>query len=313
MSLTYVCWKLLRAVVTIWLVVTFVFFILRLTGDPVAQLLPDDVDQNTIDHYRRLWGLDQPILVQYWKYIAALFQGDFGISFRDGQDALDLVLSRVPKTALLGFTALAFALVFGIPLGVFAALKKNTAFDRFVMGLAVFGFSMPNFFLGILLILGFSLHLRILPSSGSDTWQHMIMPVITLGTSFGAQIARFTRSSMIDVLNRPYMRTIDAKGAGTSRKLYLHALPNAAIPVVTIVGLKIGELIGSAVITENVFAWPGIGRLLTFSVATRDLAVVQCVLMMIALTMVLSNLLVDLLYGWMDPRVRVGTREATSR
>jgi peptide/nickel transport system permease protein len=313
MSATYLAWKLLRALITMWLVVTFVFFVLRLTGDPLAQLLPDDVDQSTIEFYRKLWGLDAPILVQYRNYFLALFQGDFGISFRDNQDALELVLSRLPKTALLGLTALAFALVFGIPLGIAAALKKNTAFDRFVMGLAVFGFSMPNFFLGILLILGFSLHLRILPSSGSDTWAHMIMPVFTLGTSFGAQIARYTRSSMIDVLNRPYMRTADAKGAGTDRRLYLHALPNAAIPVVTIIGLKVGELIGSAVITENVFAWPGIGRLLTFSVATRDLAVVQCILMMIALTMVLSNLLVDLLYGWMDPRVRVGAREGGGR
>ncbi|GAB4510859.1 MAG: ABC transporter permease [Roseibium sp.] len=313
MSATYLAWKLLRALITMWLVVTFVFFVLRLTGDPLAQLLPDDVDQSTVEFYRKLWGLDAPILVQYRNYFLALFQGDFGISFRDNQDALELVLSRLPKTALLGFTALAFALLFGIPLGIAAALKKNTAFDRFVMGLAVFGFSMPNFFLGILLILGFSLHLRILPSSGSDTWAHMIMPVFTLGTSFGAQIARYTRSSMIDVLNRPYMRTADAKGAGTDRRLYLHALPNAAIPVVTIIGLKVGELIGSAVITENVFAWPGIGRLLTFSVATRDLAVVQCILMMIALTMVLSNLLVDLLYGWMDPRVRVGASQGAGR
>lgn len=311
MNATYLVWKTLRAVLTMWLVVTFVFFVLRLTGDPVAQLLPDDVDQNTVDFYRRLWGLDQPILVQYWRYMVALTQGDFGISFRDNQDALELVLSRLPKTLLLGLVSLAFALVFGIPLGIVAALKKNTAVDRFVVGLAVFGFSMPNFFLGILLILAFSLHLRILPSSGSESWQHLIMPAFTLGTAFGAQVARYTRSAMIDVLNKPYMRTADSKGVGDFLRLYRHALPNAAIPLVTIVGLKMGELIGSAVITENVFAWPGIGRLLTFSVATRDLAVVQCILMMIALTMVVSNLVVDLLYGWLDPRIRSeGAREA---
>jgi len=311
MNATYLVWKTLRAVLTMWLVVTFVFFVLRLTGDPVAQLLPDDVDQNTVDFYRRLWGLDQPILVQYWRYMVALTQGDFGISFRDNQDALELVLSRLPKTLLLGLVSLAFALVFGIPLGIVAALKKNTAVDRFVVGLAVFGFSMPNFFLGILLILAFSLHLRILPSSGSESWQHLIMPAFTLGAAFGAQVARYTRSAMIDVLNKPYMRTADSKGVGDFLRLYRHALPNAAIPLVTIVGLKMGELIGSAVITENVFAWPGIGRLLTFSVATRDLAVVQCILMMIALTMVVSNLVVDLLYGWLDPRIRSeGAREA---
>ena len=308
MSLRFVAWKILRAIITMWLVVTFVFFVLRLTGDPVSQLLPDDVDQNTIEFYRRLWGLDQPILAQYWSYFAALFQGDFGISFRDNRDALELVLNRVPKTALLGLTALGFALLFGIPLGVMAAMKRDTALDRFVMGFAVFGFSMPNFFLGILLILLFSLQLRILPSSGSDTWLHLIMPAFTLGTGFGAQIARFTRSSMIDVMNRPYMRTADSKGAGAWRRLYLHALPNASIPIITIVGLRLGELIGAAVITENVFAWPGIGRLLTSAVATRDLAVVQCILMMIALTMVTANLMVDLIYGWLDPRVRVGQR-----
>ena len=309
MPLGFIGWKLFRAVVTLWLVVTFVFFVLRLTGDPVAQLLPDDVDQQTIDFYRRQWGLDQTVWVQYWRYVVSLLQGDFGISFRDNQDALEVVLARLPKTALLGLVSLAFALLFGLPLGVLAALKKDTAFDRFVMGLAVFGFSMPNFFLGILLILGFSLSLRVLPSSGSDTWQHLIMPVLTLGTAFGAQVARYTRSAMIDVLNRPYMRTADSKGAGTNRRLYLHALPNAAIPVITIVGLKIGELIGAAVVVENVFAWPGLGRLLTFSVANRDLAVVQCILMMIALTMVTANLLVDLIYGWLDPRVRVGARQ----
>lgn len=306
MNPAYLGWKTLRAILTLWLVITFVFFVLRLTGDPMTLLLPDDVDQATIDFYRRLWGLDQPILVQYWQYMAALTQGDFGISFRDNQDALQLVLSRLPKTALLGLVSLAFALVFGIPLGIIAALKKNTAVDRFVVGLAVFGFSMPNFFLGILLILLFSLHLRILPSSGSGTWQHLVMPAFTLGTAFGAQIARYTRSAMIDVLNKPYMRTADSKGAGDLLRLYRHALPNAAIPLITIIGLKMGELIGGAVITENVFAWPGIGRLLTFSVAVRDLAVVQCILMMIALTMVVCNLIVDLLYGWLDPRIRVG-------
>ncbi len=306
MTITYMLWKVLRAILTMWLVVTFVFFVLRLTGDPVAQLLPDDIDQNTIDYYRHLWGLDQPILVQYWRYFASLVQGDLGISFRDNQDALGLVLDRLPKTALLGFSALGFAIAFGLPLGIIAALKKDSLVDRIVMSVAVFGFSMPNFFLGILLILGFSLYLRVLPSSGSDTWLHLIMPALTLSSTMGAQIARYTRSAMIDVMNKPYMRTADSKGAGTTRKLYLHALPNASIPIITIIGLKIGELIGWAVVVENVFAWPGIGRLLTHAVATRDLAVVQCILMMIALTMVTANLTVDLIYGWLDPRVRVG-------
>lgn len=304
MSARFVTIKLLRAVITVWLVVTFVFFVLRLSGDPVAQLLPDDVDQITVQYYRELWGLDQPVTVQYVRYLEAMLQGDLGISFRNNLDAFQLVMDRVPKTALLGGTALLLALVLGIPFGIYAALHRDTAIDRAIMGVAVFGFSLPNFFLGIMLILIFSLQLRWLPSSGSDTWWHLIMPAITLGTAFGAQIARYARSAMIDVTSRAYMRTAEAKGAGAMRKLYVHALPNAAIPVVTITGMKIGELLGWAVVTETVFAWPGIGRLLTTAVAQRDLAVVQCIMLVLAVTMVSANFIVDLTYGWLDPRVR---------
>ena len=298
--------KLLRAVVTMWLVVTFVFFVLRISGDPTMVLLPDDVDEATRDFYRRLWGLDKPLFTQYWSYLKGLTQGDFGISFRNNLDAFDLVMERVPKTLWLTGTALAISLAIGIPLGILAALYRDSWLDRGVMAVAVFGFSMPNFFLGILLILVFSLKLRVLPSSGSGTWAHLIMPAATLGISFAAQFARYTRSSMIDVLSKPYMRTARSKGASAARRVNLHALPNAAVPVVTILGFKIGELIGGAVITETVFAWPGIGRLLTNAVDTRDLAVVQCIMILLALTMVTANAITDLIYGWLDPRVRVG-------
>lgn len=298
--------KTVRAAVTLWLVVTFVFFVLRLSGDPTYMLLPDDIDEATRDFYRALWGLDKPLSSQYWSYLSSLLQGDFGISFRNNQDAFQLVMERVPKTALLTCTALLISLVIGIPLGVVAAFNRDSWIDRGVMTVSVFGFSMPNFFLGILLILVFSLNLRVLPSSGSDTWWHLIMPAATLGVSFAAQFARYTRSSMIDVLGKPYMRTARSKGAGPLRRVNYHALPNAAIPVVTILGFKIGELLGGAVITETVFAWPGIGRLLTSAVASRDLAVVQCIMILLAFTMVLANTLTDLIYGWLDPRVRVG-------
>lgn len=300
--------KTLRAIITMWLVVTFVFFVLRLSGDPTLILLPDDIDETTRDFYRRLWGLDRPIMVQYWSYLGALLQGDFGISFRNNQDAFQLVWDRVPKTALLGGAAIFISIAVGMPAGVLAALYRDSWVDRMVMAVAVFGFSMPNFFLGILMILIFSLNLRILPSSGSGTWWHLIMPAATLGVSFAAQIARYTRSSMIDVLNKPYIRTAQSKGAGATRRVSLHALPNAAIPVVTILGIKFGEMLGWAVVTETVFAWPGIGRLLTGAVATRDLAVVQCIMILLAFTMVLANTLTDLTYGWLDPRVRVGAK-----
>lgn len=302
----WIALKTLRAVLTMWVVVTFVFFILRVSGDPTDVLLPDDVTEEVKAFYRARWGLDRPLMEQYWSYLTALLQGDFGVSFRNQQDAFSLVWARVPNTALLGGAALAIMLLIGVPLGILAAIHRDGWIDRMVMGLAVFGFAMPNFFFGILLILVFSMQLRWLPSSGAGTWWHLVMPAATLGTAAAASIARYTRSAMIDVLGKPYIRTARSKGAGAGRRNVHHALPNAAIPVVTILGFQLGGLLGGAVVTETVFAWPGIGRLLTTAVAQRDLAVVQCIMILLALTMVAANLLVDVLYGVLDPRVRVG-------
>ncbi len=309
MSLRYVATKLLRALFTLWLVVTFVFIVLRLTGDPTDQLLPDDVSPQIVDYYRAAWGLDRPLWEQYLRYFQAALQGDFGVSFRNNDPALDLIMQRVPKTLELGAATILAALLIGIPLGVLAAIWRDSWVDRIAMSISVLGFSMPNFFLGILLILLFALQLRLLPSSGYGTWEHMIMPVFTLATAFAGSLARFTRSAMLEVLSRDYMRTAEAEGASLSRRIWLHAFPNAAIPVVTVVGFYIGAIIGGAVVTENVFAWPGVGRLLTSAVGDRDLAVVQGIVVLVAITMVTANLLVDLAYGWLDPRVRVGARE----
>jgi peptide/nickel transport system permease protein len=300
----FVAVKLLRAALTLWLVITFVFVVLRISGDPTDILLPDDVAQEVREFYRVKWGLDKSLGQQYLSYWQALSTGDFGVSLRSGLPAWDMVMERAPKTLLLGICGLAMALFIGIPLGVIAAQYQGTAIDRGVMSFAVFGFSMPNFFLGIVLILVFSLHLRWLPSSGSGTWAHLVMPAFTLGTSFAAQIARFTRSAMIDVSSRAYMRTARSKGAGPLRQVVSHAFPNAVVPIVTIIGLKVGELIGGAVVTETVFAWPGLGRLITIAVANRDLALVQTILILLAVTMIATNLVVDLMYGWLDPRVR---------
>lgn len=309
MILRFAAIKALRAAFTLWLVVTFVFVVLRLTGDPTQQLLPDDVGPEIREYYRAAWGLDRPLWEQYLRYFQAALRGDFGVSFRNNQPALDLIWQRVPKTVELGAATFLTAILLGIPLGVLAAIWRDSWIDRLTMSFAVFGFSMPNFFLGILLILLFALQLRLLPSSGYGTWQHMIMPVFTLATAFAGAIARFTRSAMLDVLSRDYMRTAEAEGAPLWRRVWLHAFPNAAIPVVTIIGFSLGGMIGGAVVTENVFAWPGVGRLLTSSVADRDLAIVQGIVVMVAITMVSANLLVDLAYGWLDPRVRVGGRE----
>lgn len=309
MNFRYFVVKTLRAVFTLWLVVTFVFVILRVTGDPTDQLLPDDVGQEIREYYRRAWGLDRPLWEQYLKYFAAAFRGDFGISFRNGLPALDVIAQRIPKTLELGIAAFLVSLLIGLPLGVFAALNRDSWIDRLTMSFAVFGFSMPYFFFGILLILLFALNLRVLPSSGYGTWAHMAMPVATLATTFTGALARFTRSAMLEVLSRDYIRTAEAEGATLSRRVWRHALPNAAIPIVTIVGFHLGGLIGGAVVTENVFAWPGVGRLLTSAVADRDLSIVQGIVVLVAITMVTANLLVDLAYGWLDPRVRVGAGE----
>jgi peptide/nickel transport system permease protein len=261
-----------------------------------------------VAEYRARWGLDAPLPEQYVRYLAAVAQGDFGRSFADNRDALGVVMERVPATLLLGGATFALAVLLGVPLGIVAALRRNTAVDRAVMGFAVFGFSTPHFFLGILMILLFAMQLRWLPSSGSETWQHMVMPVLTLGTAAAGTLARFTRTAMLEVMGQPFLRTAHGKGATAAYALRRHALPNAAIPVVTVVGFQIGGLIGGALVTETVFAWPGVGRLLVSAVSGRDLAVVQTIVLLVAATMVTANYLVDLAYGLLDPRIRDARR-----
>ena len=304
MSITYLLQKLLRALFTIWGIVTFVFVILRMSGDPVLQILGPDAEQDAIELMRHAWGLDKPIWQQYLIYFGNLLSGDMGVSYLDGRDSFTIVAERLPKTlSLMGVTAVVtFAI--GIPAGVYAALHRNTFVDRVTMSISVMGFSIPNFFLGILMILLFSVTWKILPSGGSETWKHYIMPVITMATAEAGIFARFTRSAMLEVLNQHYIRTAIAKGVPWNRVVRLHALPNAAIPIVTISGFFVGTLIAGGVITENVFAWPGVGRLLVESVANRDMAVVQVIILLIAASMVTTNLVIDLAYGWLDPRIR---------
>jgi peptide/nickel transport system permease protein len=306
-NLRFVCIKLLRAMLTALIVLTFVFVVLRLSGDPIENLIGDEAPADVVEYYRAKYGLDRPIFEQYVLYFQGIARGDMGISFRDQRDALDVVIERLPNTLRLGVVSFAFSLLMGIPLGIVAALNRNTALDRFTMGFAVFGYSIPNFFLGIVLILAFTMWLRVLPSSGSGSLLHMIMPVITLGTAGAGSLARFARSSMLEVLNKSYMRAATAKGVPRLRRIAWHALPNAAIPIVTIIGFRLGDLIAGSVVTETVFAWPGVGRLLVTSVSSRDLAVVQAILILVAFTMVTANLLVDFIYGWVDPRIRVSS------
>jgi peptide/nickel transport system permease protein len=286
------------------LAVTFVFIALRISGDPAVQILSPQAPPEAIEAFREAWGLNKPLWQQYVIYFGNILDANLGQSYRDGRDAVVVVMERVEKTLTLGTSGLIVMLTLGIPSGIYAALNRNSFVDRSIMTFAVVGYSLPNFFLGILLILFFSMKLGILPSSGSDTPLHFIMPLITLGTYGSGIIARFVRSSMLEVLGQNYIRTAQAKGVPWYRVVRWHAFPNAAIPTVTIVGFMVGTLIGGAVITETVFAWPGIGRLLVTAVANRDLAVVQVIILMITISMVITNLLIDLLYGWLDPRIK---------
>ena len=306
MNTVVVVIKILRASITVVLLVTFVFVILRLSGDPAVQMLGLEVSDEALEGFRHRWGLDRPIWEQFLSFFWNFLHGDFGQSFIGGRDALGVVLERLPKTLwLMGLTTI-FTFGLGIPAGIYASLHRNTFTDRLIMGLTVASFSLPNFVVGIILIMILGVTFRLLPTSGSDTVWHYIMPVITMASADAAIFSRFSRSAMLEVLHAPYMRTARAKGLMWSQAVRRHALPNASIPLVTVGGWYVGRQIAAAVITENVFAWPGIGKLLVTSVQLRDLAVVQCIVIIVGVTMVVTNLLVDLAYGWLDPRTRTG-------
>lgn len=303
----FVSIRLLRAAVTVLAVMTFAFLVLRLSGDPAEVMLGPDVPQDVIDAFRTQWGLDAPLWQQYFSYLGAIFTGDFGLSMRDRSPAIDLVMERVPATLQLTLPALLLKLGIGIPAGIYAALHRDSTIDRGVILLAVLGFTIPSFVMGLVLVLIFAVTWNMLPSGGFGTWQHAILPAITISIGGIGILARFSRSAMIEVMGQPYIRTASAKGVKWRDVVRGHALPNAAVPIVTIVGFMVGSLIAGAVVVETIFSWPGIGRLLIISVSNRDLAVVQCILLLIAAVMVISNLVVDLLYGWLDPRLRSQT------
>ncbi|MCK1541313.1 ABC transporter permease [Bradyrhizobium sp. 179] len=296
--------RLARAFLTIAIVVTFAFVVLRASGDPALALLSPETPAEAVEALRKAWGLDAPIWVQYVRYLFALVHGDLGQSMRDGRAAITVVAERIPITLMLTAPALILNLMIGISAGVYAALKRDSLADRLVMMVAVIGFTVPSFVLGLLFILAFAVELPWFPSGGAGTWHHVVLPVITLGLGGAAVLARFSRSAMLEVLGQPYIRAASAKGVPWVRVVTGHALPNAAIAVLTIVGFMVGNLIAGTVLVESVYSWPGIGSLLVVSVASRDLAVVQCILLVVAAAMITTNLTIDLLYGMLDPRLR---------
>ena len=296
--------RVLRAALTLWLVVSVVFIILRLSGDPVVLLLSENASQDQIDALRDHLGLNASLPVQYARYWASVIQGDLGQSLRQRQPALGLVLERFPATLQLAAAAFGLAAVLGLTIGVLAALTRGTAWDRLAMGLISVLQSGPAFFVGIVLILVFSVRLGWLPTSGRGGWKHLVLPAVTLSGFTMASLARLARSALLDVLRLDFIRTARAKGLNERTVIIQHALRNAALPLITVMGLELGGLLTGAVITETVFAWPGIGRLAVNAVSTRDYPLVQASVVFIALVFIAINFAIDCSYGLIDPRVR---------
>jgi peptide/nickel transport system permease protein len=301
---TFLASRLLRALVALWLVSTVVFVVMRLSGDPVPLLLPADAPRSEYARLARELGLDRPLPVQYAVFLGNVLRGDFGRSLHFRQPAMSVVLGYLPATLELGLTAFLLAAVVAVPIGLVSAVKRNSAVDQVAMGLALVGQAAPTFFLGILFILLLSLTFGLLPTSGRGGWQHLVLPAMTLGAFSMASIARLTRSSMLEVLRQDYVRTARAKGVSEWFVVAKHAFRNAAVPILTITGLQFGTLLGGAVVTETVFAWPGIGRLAIQSIYNRDYPIVQSVVFLSALMFVVLNFLIDVVYGLLDPRIR---------
>jgi peptide/nickel transport system permease protein len=301
----YVLRRFGQAALTLLGVSVLVFVVLRvLPGDPAKMLLPEGAPQSAVDELNRHLGLREPLHVQYAIFIRSVFRGDFGESFQYRAPALRVVTERFAATAQLALAAMFLTGAIGVSLGIVAAVWRGTRYDVASTLVAVLGQSLPNFWLGIMLILLFGVALRWLPTSGFESWRHLILPAVTLAAFPTALVARLTRSSMLEILGRDYIRTGRAKGLAERAVVLRHALRNAAVPVLTVLGLQIGALLGGAVITESVFAWPGMGKLVVDAIFFRDFPVVQAVLIFSATIFVLINLLVDLLYTVIDPRIR---------
>lgn len=281
-----------------------VFMLMNVNGDLAQELLPKDASNEQIEEFRHSMGLDRPLPLQYFDWVSKAVVGDFGESWRQGEPAFKVVVDRLPATFRLAIAAEILALAVAIPLGVIAASLRNSIWDRISMAVALVGQAMPHFWLGLMMILFLSVRWRLLPPTGSETLAHMIMPVITLSLRPMARTARLVRSGMLEVLSEDYIRTARSKGLGNRVVLMRHALRNALLPIITIVGLEMGSLLNGSVVVESVFAWPGVGRLIVSSLKGADIPVVEASVFIIAVMYILVNLVVDISYGAVDPRVR---------
>lgn len=302
--LSYLIRRLVHSTVVIIGVTLVVFVLMRLTGDPVLLLLPSNSSPQQIADLRHSLGLDQPIWIQYVQFLAHAAQGDFGVSFRNNEPAMSLVLERLPATLQLTVAAFAVTLLVSLPVGILSATRPNSFADALARVLALLGQAVPSFWLGIMLILIFAVTLRWLPPFGTGGPQHLVLPAITLGTYSAAVTSRMLRSAMLEVFGSDYIRTARGKGLREQAVVFRHALRNAALPVLTMLGLQVGTLLGGAVVTEYVFAYPGMGRLVLQAIGNRDFAVVQAFVVLMALVIAVINILIDLLYSVLDPRIK---------
>lgn len=291
----------------LWGVTLLVFFAIHLPGggDPSMLYLPLDATREQLDAFRHRMGFDQPVHIQYLRWLGRAVCGDFGTSLRYTKPVFPLILERMPATLELAIAAQIFALVLAFPLGVLAAVRRNSIYDGLTMLGALFGQSMPGFWLGLMLMLIFGVVLRLLPISGRGGPKHLILPAITLGTFFLARDTRLMRSGMLEVLGQDYITTARSKGLGERAIVWVHALKNALIPLITMVGMDFGALLAGTVVTETVFAWPGVGRLVFMAINQRDFPLIQAAVFLFALIFVVTNLLVDVSYTYLDPRVRL--------
>jgi ABC-type dipeptide/oligopeptide/nickel transport system permease component len=288
----------------VWLGISMImFFMLRLTGDPARNILGEMASAEAVAEFRRQQGLDRPLPEQYLKFLGAALVGDFGKSLRYQQPIMPIILERLPATLELAGTSLLLSFLIGVPLGIFAALKKDKALDFFARGLVLVAQGIPNFFLAILLILLFGVTLRWLPTGGRGTLQHLILPSLVLSFILLPLTVRVTRSAILDVLNQNYVRMARAKGLSENTIMLRHTMQNAALPILTILGLQAAGLLGGSIVTETVFSWPGVGRLIVSAIFARDFPLVQASVLVIASAVVVVNFIVDVLYGVLDPRI----------
>ncbi|MGE0801197.1 MAG: ABC transporter permease [Lautropia sp.] len=296
--------RLADSLFALWSMVTLVFLVTRLLGDPAVLLLPPGSTEAALADLRSSLGLDRSLLEQYASFLLHLLRGDFGTSYQFGRPALDVVLERVPATLLLAGSGVLLGLVVGTIAGTIAAFRRGTVVELLVMVSALIGQATPSFWLGILLILLFAVDLGWLPSSGYGSPANLVLPTVSIAVVIGASVTRLLRSSILDVLGEDYVRTAQAKGLAPSTILTWHVGRNALIPVVTMVAILMGELLGGAVVTETIFSWPGVGRMIIQAIENKDFPVVQAGVTIIAAMFILINLLIDLLYGLLDPRIR---------